>query len=107
MSKVRQIEEIGLDEQGYLFVRPSAASANEFSYIWRDASGIRWNAQLLAFFAAEPGRWAVSDLYKQIVAAAYREYGVQLRATPSTVWSRIPADQRTSIEAFDVNTAAD
>jgi hypothetical protein len=36
------IEEIGLDDQGYPFVRPSAASADEFTHIYRAAMGIRW-----------------------------------------------------------------
>lgn len=107
MSKVRQIEEIGLDGQGYLFVRPSAGSDDAFAYIYRDASGIQWNTQLRALCAAEPARWTVPDLYKQILAAASREYGVQLQATPTTVWTRISADLRSRIEACDVKTIAD
>ena len=98
------IEEIGLDDQGYLFVRPFAASADEFTHIYRTAMGIRWNSRRRALHAYEPARWVVTDLYKQIIAAVCSEYGVQLKVTPGTLWSRIPADVRKSIEAFDLNT---
>lgn len=100
------IEEIGLDDQGYLFVRPLTAAADEFAYIYRAAMGIRWNTQLRALHAYEPARWAATDLYKQIFAAVRSEYGVQLKVTPGTLWSRIPADVRNSIQAFDFDTAA-
>jgi hypothetical protein len=40
---VMSIDEIGLNAQGQLFVCPLAASVDEFAYIWRDASGVRWN----------------------------------------------------------------
>lgn len=100
MSKVMSIGEIGLDDQGHLFVRPLGASADEFTYIWRDASGIRWNTQLRALQAAEPARWKETELYKQIIASTYREYGVRLQTTPSTLWTCTPAELRTSIEAL-------
>ena len=106
MSQVMPIQEIGLDDRGYLFVRPAAACADEFAYIDRAAMGIRWNTQLRALHAYEPARWVSRDLYKQIIAAVYGEYGVQLKVTPGTLWSRIPADVRKSIEAFDLNTTA-
>jgi len=99
MSKVMPIEEIGLDDQGHLFVRPSGASADEFAYVYRDGSGIRWNSHFRALHAADPARWAVTALYKQFIAAAHREYGVQLQRSPTTVWSGIPDDVRTAIEA--------
>jgi hypothetical protein len=106
VSQVMQIEEIGLDDQGHLFVRPSAASADEFAYIYRAAMGIRWNSRLRVLYAYEPARWAATDLYRQVIAAVLNEYGIQLQATPRTVWSRIPADVRKTIEAVDLNTTA-
>jgi Integron Cassette Protein Hfx_Cass5 len=107
VSRVMQIEEIGLDDQGYLFVRPWAASADEFAYIYRAAMGIRWNSRLRVLHAYEPARWAATDLYKQIIAAVCGEYGIQLQLTHTTVWSGLPEDVRKSIEAFDLDTAAE
>jgi len=106
MSQVMPIEEIGLDDQGNLFVRPSAASADEFTHIYRAAMGIRWNSRLRALYAYEPARWVSTDLFKQIVSAVCSEYGIQLKGTPATIWNRIPADLRKTIEAFDLNTTA-
>jgi hypothetical protein len=94
------IEEIGLDNQGYLFVRPLAASADEFAHIWRDASGIRWNSELQVLHATEPARWEIVELYRQIIAAVYREYGIRLEATPSTLWNQIPDKLQRSLKAL-------
>jgi Integron Cassette Protein Hfx_Cass5 len=94
------IEEIGLDDQGHLFVRPTAASTDEFTFIWRDASGIRWNRELRTLHAAEPERWDLVQLYRQIIAAVWSEYGVRLSTMPRTVWNRIPAELQTAIEAL-------
>jgi hypothetical protein len=94
------IEEIGLDTHGYLFVRPLAASAHEFTYIWRDAAGVRWNDDLRVLHAAEPARWTPVELYAQIIAAVYREYGVRLEATANTLWSRMPDELQRSLKAL-------
>lgn len=66
---LRTIEEIGLDSHGHLFVRPVSANPDEFAYIYRDASGVRWSSQLRALHAYEPERWDPTDLYRQIIAA--------------------------------------
>ncbi|MBS0416308.1 MAG: hypothetical protein JSR66_01255 [Proteobacteria bacterium] len=107
MSQVMPIEEIGLDDQGYLFVRPLAATANEFAYIWRAAMGIRWNTRRRVLHGYEPARWVAINLYQQIIAAADGEYGVRLQVIPSTIWSRIPADLRQLIEAGDLTATGD
>jgi hypothetical protein len=97
VSKAVPVEEIGLDGHGYLFVRPAGATADQFAYIWRDASGIRWDSELRVLQAAEPRRWEPTGLYQQILVAVHREYGVLLHTTPSTVWSRLPAHVQTMI----------
>lgn len=107
VSHLMPIEEIGLDDQGYLFVRPSAASADEFAYIDRAAMGIRWNTRLRALHAYEPARWTTTDLYRQVIAAVLDEYGIQLRPTPGTLLSRIPGDVGKAIETSVPNTTAD
>ena len=106
VSHVMQIEEIGLDDQGRLFVRPSAASADEFTQIYRAGMSIRWNGGLRALHAYESARWDAIDVYRRIFAAALDEYGIQLRVTPGTAWTRIPADIRKETETFDLRTWA-
>ena len=36
------VSEVSLDSAGHLFVKPKAPE--DFTFIWRDASGVRWNA---------------------------------------------------------------
>ncbi len=86
------IDEIGMDAQGYLFIRPLVASADDFSHIWRDASGVRWNRELRILHAAEPARWITAELYEKILSAVEHEYGIRLQAIPSSRWTRIPDD---------------
>lgn len=106
MSKLMAIEEVGLDDHGYLFVRPTGASADEFAYVYRAAMGIRWNNNTRALHAYEPARWVAADLYKQIIAAVADEYRIRLRSTPSTRWTHIPSDLRAQIEDFDLSAPA-
>jgi len=42
-------------------------------------------------------RWITVELYKQIISAVEREYGIRLQAIPSTRWSRIPDELRTAL----------
>src|SRR5690348_13207601 len=98
MPEERRIEEIGLDTQGHLFVRPAAATPQEFDLIYRDASGIRWDSTLRALHAYEPERWDALTLYRQIIAAVRREYGVVLEITPNTRWSGTSGELRASIQ---------
>jgi hypothetical protein len=98
MPKERVIEELGLDAKGHLFLRPVAATAEGYSQIYRDASGIRWNTALRVLHAYEPERWEALALYKQIIAAVRREYGVLLTIRPDTRWSGISDELRIFIQ---------
>jgi hypothetical protein len=78
------IEEIGVDTKGDLYVRPP--DAHDFTYVWRDASGVRWNAELHALVAYDPARWDHVSLLRQIMAAVKNEYGCTLCLVPDTRW---------------------
>lgn len=92
------IDEIGLDAEGHLFVRPVLTRSEGFEYIYLAAHGVRWNGKSGTLHAAEPERWGAFRLYKQIIADAKDEYGVNLTLTPRTVWSGIPEALRGSIQ---------
>jgi hypothetical protein len=95
------IDEIGVDARHELFVRPALAAPQDFRFIWRDASGIRWDPDLRALRAAEPNRWELFALFKQMVAAVRNEYRTTLTVTPHTVWSNVPMDLKTAVESMD------
>ena len=94
-----KIELIAIDAAGRLFVRPNLPQADYLTRIHRDDSGIEWDDEMRALCAAEPHRWEHLALFRQLRAAAQREYGCDLVLTPSTVWDKVPADLRSKIEA--------
>lgn len=94
-----EIEEIAIDGDGHLLVRPRLPAEDDFAFIWRDASGIRWNETARALVAAEPQRWEGFNLYKQILAAVQSEYGKRLIVTAATRWSGVRNDLKERIQA--------
>ena len=91
------IAEVGLDSMEHLFVRPP--EFEDFTYIWRDASGVRWDQDRHVLIAYEPERWEPVTLFKQIVAVVNNEYGRELEVTLSTEWSNVQPKLRAQIEA--------
>jgi integron cassette Hfx-like protein len=94
------IQEIGLDQEGRLYVRPSMNPADDFEHIYRTASGIRWDGQLRTLHAYEPHRWDSLKLYKEICRAVEGEYGVRLIVTNATIWQNVPDTLEVSIRAM-------
>ncbi len=90
------IAEVGIDEEGRLYVRPSAFS---FEFIYRAGMEVNWDATKCRLFSPKPREWIYSDCFKQIVAAAADEYGTALRLTAKTDWSNLPAPLRAEIIA--------
>lgn len=67
------IAEVGVDEEGRPYVRPSAMS---FDYIYRAAMEVHWDAVEGRLFSPKPREWTYTQWFAQIVAAAADEYGV-------------------------------
>jgi hypothetical protein len=96
-SKWIPIQEIGIDADGHLFLRPRIDPPENLEFVWRDASGIRWDSKSRVLHAAEPARWGHLRLYQQIVSAIRNEYGNSLLLTPETRWTHMPEDLKASI----------
>jgi hypothetical protein len=94
------IDEIAIDQAGRLLVRPRLGPAHDFAFIYRDASGVRWDAGSRSLVAPAPETWSYLDWLKQIVAAVSSEYGHRLQLTPETRWSGVPAELQSSIEQW-------
>jgi hypothetical protein len=82
----RDISAVVLDPSGHLVVRPDPQSKYDYSFIHRDASGIRWDPKEKGFAAYEPERWEPVTLLLQITAAVRNEYREQLQLTHKTLW---------------------
>lgn len=90
------IEDVHLDNEHGLRVRPIAG---DFEYIYRDASGIRWDRSHRSLIAYEPDRWVPIEVFQQMLFAARNEYGVTLFTTRETRYSGISDDLRSAIES--------
>ncbi len=89
IMKKTPIEEIKIDEENRLLIRPRLE--HDYQYIYRDASGVTWIEELRCLSAREPAKWNHFDLFKQIVSAVQREYGEMLVVTSETKWINIPS----------------
>lgn len=96
----RQIEEVIVDALGHLQVRPQLSSGNDYSFIYRDASGITWLPDRGVLAAREPDRWEAFELFSQIVQAVRNEYGEYLVVSPQTRWTNVSTELRAKIRAL-------
>lgn len=91
------IAEVGIDDEGRLYVRPSAMS---FEYIYRAAMEVNWDDAKRRLSSPKPREWSYVDWFKQIVSAALDEYGARLKLTAETVWSNVPAPLRDELQSL-------
>lgn len=89
------IAEVGIDEEGRLYVRPASTS---FDHIYRAAMEVNWDASTRRLFGPQPREWSYLNWFKQIISAAADEYGVALRLSPDTGWTAVPPTLRAEIE---------
>jgi hypothetical protein len=73
-----EIDEIGFDLLGHLFVRPVPTKTHFFQFVYRSGHGVRWNSDSGVSHAYEPDRWDAMRLYKQILADVRDELGENL-----------------------------
>jgi hypothetical protein len=90
------IEEVGIDKAERLYLRPALTS---FDYIHRAGMEVSWDQAGKRLFTPKPRQWTHLDWFRQIIAAVAGEYGVALELSPSTIWSNVPEELRTEIEA--------
>lgn len=95
-----EIEEIKIDEENRLLVRPKISPDYSYEYIYRDASGITWINKARSLAAREPEKWNHFDLFKQIIAAVQSEYGDFLQVSVDTRWVNIPTALATQIREW-------
>lgn len=90
-----EIVEVGIDEQGSLYVQPRAT---KFPLIYREAMEVGWDQQRQRLFSPKPREWSYVQWFRQLREGA-KEQGVLLQLVPTTTWSNVPADVRQDIEA--------
>lgn len=93
--KTDDIEEIGIDEAGSLWVKPATA---RFPYMYREAMEVGWDGERECLFGPTPRQWSYADWFRQIVAAA-KEQGTALLLSAGTQW--ISIDDSLKAEILD------
>jgi len=84
---------------GRLHVKPQLPPSEDFEYIYRSATGVRWHKGDRSLVPYELGDLTHGAWFREIVAAAASEYGVRLQITPATTWRDVPDDVRAEIES--------
>ena len=84
-----EIAEIGIDEQGRLYVKPLTIT---FPYVYREAMEVAWNDDGHYLCAPPPPRFQLAPVgwwLRQIFAAA-KTQNCELRLAPETKFRNIP-----------------
>ena len=77
------IQRIAFDTDGRLRVYPSGG---DYSFIWRDASSVRWDDDDRSLYVLPVKDFTIADDFNQIVKAVRGEYGTRLVVDETTVF---------------------
>jgi hypothetical protein len=92
-----EVAEIGLDGESGLYVR---TTSNEYPYIYRMASGVRWDAGRRCITIRVDSRLPCADWFRLIWQGAAQEYGVRLQLGEATEWTNVELADRQAIVAL-------
>lgn len=87
-DRVVIIRRIALDPGGRLRVYPSGDG--DYSYIWRDASSVRWDSEDHSLYVLPVKYFTLADDLNQIIKAVRGECGTQLVTDTTTVFDVPP-----------------
>ena len=84
MTRLLKIKALRVDPIAGLLVSPEENEPS-FQYIYRAATGIRWNAEHAAFVAYDPDRWSHESLFQTIRESVSSEFGFTLKIDEQTL----------------------
>ena len=93
------IKAIQIDATGYLRVYPDLPPAEDFDFIWRSATGVRWNATGRFLTSVDQDRSRHAEWFRRVLDAVRSEYGCELTTSLETQWSDVSDDVRSAIRA--------
>lgn len=89
-----RIAKVEIDDEGRFCIHPET---KEFTHIYRAAMEVGWDGAGRFLFSPRLREGSYPTWFRQIVAAAIDECGVQLKLTPATEWINVSADIRSEI----------
>lgn len=84
------IQQVSLAPNGRLRLRPTPSWKSGYSYVWRDASSVRWDDHTGELYVDVVSEITSLDEFKLMVAAVAREHGQHLVLSPVTVYVDVP-----------------
>ena len=90
------IEAVGIDEDGSLWIKPATCS---FPFIYRVGMDVHWDGERRYLYAPKPREWSYCNWFRQIKEAARREYGTELKIVTTTSWFNVESKLRQEISA--------
>ena len=91
------IAQIQIGPTGALGVTPESEN---FSYIWRDATGVRWDNRAKSLFTIYNDISPIEG-FKLILSSAKNEYGVSLSVVDTPIFINVPVEIRAQIELLN------
>ena len=88
-----KIEEVGIDGNSRLYVRPSA---KKFPFMYREAVEVHWDEKGGFLYSPEPREWSYFDWFTHIIGAAKLQ-GCALVLSKDTKWTNVPSSLREEI----------
>lgn len=98
--KKDEILQIGIDENGRLFIVPKTQS---FPYIYREAMEVHWDSEGKFLYSPKPREWSYIEWYTQILKAV-KEQSCLLLITENTQWINILEELKNEIINYQANT---
>lgn len=87
-----------LDEDGRMQVYPDVPADDPgYKYIYRDATGVRWDNRKRCLYGGIPRQFSHQDWFEAIRDAVEREYGDNLVLTKLTEWVNISDELRANL----------
>jgi hypothetical protein len=92
------IESVEIDEAHGLIVRPHISPHEDFEFIFRTATGVRWNSTMRALTPVSGSTPSHAIWFGRIVDAMRDEYACTLALTSTTGWKNVPPELREVLE---------
>jgi hypothetical protein len=90
------IQQVRLDANRRLRLRPTLSQSSDYKFIWRNASSVRWDELTGELYVLDVPEFTPVDEFKQIIRAVAREYRQQLIVSSTTVYIDVPPDMAAS-----------
>lgn len=91
------INAIEISPAGDLLVRVRPDPRGSYQYIYRSATGIRWDQERQCFVAPKPRERSYAEWFGQVVTDAESELGVELVLGSEVMWLNIPPTMQEQI----------